>query len=177
VLASSPNVNEFTNAELNWLRRLDARLTSYLKTELFTSGLSETLVHGDLSFGNFQVLGNGEMYWFDFACRFYGPRIHDLARLTRNLYAREPTTFERFDQMKHVLLAGYQSANPLTDNDLRALTPFTIWYTLASSHHYCRIAKRRAHPTETGTIRNQMRLAEYLLATESRRSFSEALGA
>jgi Ser/Thr protein kinase RdoA (MazF antagonist) len=177
VLVASPNVSEFSQAELDWASALDVRLIAYLNANLATSDLTESLVHGDLSFENFRLLGDDQVYWFDFACRFYGPVVHDLARLIRNLWSREPTNFPRFDQQRYLILSHYQTVHRLPANDWRALAPYIIWYALESSHHYCRIARRSGVPTEIPTIKNQLQLAEYILDAEIWKDYPTAVGA
>lgn len=81
------------------------------------------MIHGDLILAELRLFSRGGVYLFDFADRFYGPIVQDLAKLVQDLYTSEVITFQRFEQLKETLLEQYLSVNPLTDRDRNALIP------------------------------------------------------
>lgn len=163
LLLSSPNRHGFTQDEIHRLKWLETRQLSYLRSNLSTSGLSNTLLHGDLILANLRLFGSHEAYLFDFTDRFRGPMVRDLAVLIQDLYASAAISFQRFEQLKSALLEQYLSVNPLTEQDREALIAYVVWYTLARARHNCLTAKRRGFPVRVSKIKRQIELAEYLL--------------
>ncbi len=163
LLMDSPNKNVFTANEIQRLKELDVKMVDYLKNNPVPTNLSETVLHGDLTFGHAQLLPNGEVYFFDFADRWYGPIAHELGILTENLYRPEDITYERFEQLRDWLLTTYAAEVKLTPEDYKAMTPFILRHTMEAVRYLSSIAQKAGYEVDSKGIKRRYKLAEYLL--------------
>ena len=163
IFLRSPNKNVFDDKELEKLRELDARMIDYLEKNPLPLNLSESVLHGDLAFGHAQLLPDGDVYFFDFADRWYGPIAHELGILTINLYRPEDINFEKFEQLRDWMLTAYTAEGKLTTEDFRAMTPFMLRQIMEAVRYLSRIAQQEGYEVDSQGNKRRYKLAEYLL--------------
>jgi len=110
-LVQSLGIDDSTmQAIVEFSRRVRARLEAFI-----AAGLDWGICHGDLTFDNLHVTGDGDFVWYDFDSGGFGWRAIDVQGWA---YGRP----ERHDRWQ-AFLRGYREIRPLGDNDIAA-APF-----------------------------------------------------
>lgn len=166
--SKSVNASEYAPEELEDIKQLIANMITFLKENPIPDDLTKSVLHGDMAFEHAQFLPNGEVYFFDFGDRWYGPVIQDLAVMVENLYQPEDISFERFEQLKDWLLEGYLSVNNLTSEELEFIKPLVVMRNLIASNYLNEISLNTAKKFDDQGVRRRFNLAKYLLSTHQR---------
>lgn len=162
-LVESPIASRFAPDELTWLRSVDVALVDYLAaTYPDPASLSQSVLHGDLSFEHVRLLPNGEVYFFDFGDMCWGPVAHEVAQLLRGSYS-PGITFDRWSDLRRWFLEGYRSRRVFTPLDAGAIDVFLVNRVVALAKYIVEL--NLGNPSSDGSeaIKAAYRLAEAVL--------------
>lgn len=162
-LSSSPNACFYTSQELTELHEVENNMIKYMELHKPSENLSYTVLHADLGFGHMQFLPNGDLYFFDFADRFYGPISHELAIVIENIYRTDEISSERFEQLKKIFLDEYNKYNTLSVDDMAAINWFIFRHIIDVASYMSYIAKDIGREADGAGIKRRFKLAKYLL--------------
>lgn len=162
-LIESPTAIHFTATERSWLDTIDSALGTYLDSHYpDPASLSQTVLHGDLSFEHLRLLPNGEVYVFDFGDMCWGPVAHELAQFLRS-FQDAPISFERWADLRHWLLEGYRARHVFTATDAAAIDVFLLNRVPAMVEYILELNGNNASASSAETIKGAYRLAEAML--------------
>lgn len=162
-LSQSVNVKQFTSKQLSRFEEIDTRMEQYIKNHPPATGLTETLIHGDLALEHAQFLPDDSVYFFDFADRIWGPVAQELATFLTMLYQGENIPFTRWEELKRYLLTGYQSVNKLSEDDLHAIPKKELIRILGAIKYLAILARDTPSDQVVNWIRRGYEMGNYIL--------------
>lgn len=162
-LITSATASCFTAAERAWLEATDDALIGYLAEQFpDPASLSQSVLHGDLSFEHVRMLPNREVYIFDFGDMCWGPVAHELAQFLRD-FRHSDISFERWADLRCWLLEGYRSQRLFTQTDEDAIDTFLLNRVVALAKYILELNPATASATGAKAIKEAYRLAEAVL--------------
>jgi len=167
-LLVSPNKSEFNDQEIEKIIASYKAVQEYLKQNPINfEELTKTVLHSDLMLNHTPLLPNGEVYFFDFADRWFGPVVWDLAIMLNNLYRGGVISVERWEELQRWFFEGYTPEIELTQSDYKVLKSLMMIHCARGTNYLNQSAIKLGRPDGTKGIRKSWIIVDYLLQENS----------
>lgn len=163
-LMQSVHAEKFSKEQLERFAGVDEGMEEYIKTHSPTPPFTESIIHADLSLEHAQLLPDGNVYFFDFADRTWGPVAQELATFLTMFYQWEDISFHKWEELRLWLIEGYQTVTLLTENDLSAIPQKALIRLLGACKYLAVLTKNTPSEHVVNWIRRGYELGDYIIS-------------